>query len=181
MVGLAGLEPAASCSPSTRASRAAPQPGVVGSPGVEPGLPPSRTGWISVFLEPGGPGGAGGEGRNRTGSSTLAGRDRCHSCHPREWTAPDLNRDLRHTVAALCQLELAAHGRRDGARRPAAATQRTAFMRLTLWSCQCASTFTRRWCAQGRTESNCHSAGFGDQPPNRWVIPMQRPKNAQPK
>jgi hypothetical protein len=49
-------------------------------------------------------------------------------------------------------------------------------MMLTLWSCQYAGTFTRRWCAQGRTESNCHSAGFGDQPPNRWVIPMQRPK-----
>lgn len=87
--------------------------------------------------------------------------------------------NLRHAMAALCQLELAAHGRRDGARRPTAATQRAASM-LTLWSCQCAGTFTRRWCLQGRTESNCHSAGFGDRLPSRWVIPM-RAKSAQPK
>lgn len=46
-------------------------------------------------------------------------------------------------------------------------------MMLTLWSCQCAGTFTRRWCSQGRTESNCHSAGFGDRIPSRWVIPMR--------
>jgi hypothetical protein len=26
-------------------------------------------------------------------ASTLARRDRCLSCHPREWTAPDLNRE----------------------------------------------------------------------------------------
>ena len=32
---------------------------------------------------------------------------------------------------------------------------------------------TRRWCSQGRTESNCHSAGFGDRIPSRWVIPMR--------
>jgi hypothetical protein len=46
-------------------------------------------------------------------------------------------------------------------------------MMLTLWSCQRAGTFTRRWCSQGRTESNCHSAGFGDRIPSRWVIPMR--------
>ncbi len=42
-----------------------------------------------------------------------------------------------------------------------------------LWSCQYAGTFTRRWCSQGRTESNCHSAGFGDRLPIRWVIPVR--------
>src|SRR6266487_6677365 len=147
---------------------------MVGPPGVEPGLPPPRTGWITVFLEPGG------EGRSRTGASTLARRDRCRSCHPREWTTPDLNRDLRHAMATLFQLELAAHGPRVGARLPTAATQRAALVMLTLWSCQCAGTFTRRWCSQGRTESNCHLAGFGDRLPNRWVIPL-RAENAQPK
>ena len=68
-------------------SQAELQPGVVGSRGVEPGFTPPRTGWITVFLEPGG------QGRNRTDSSTRAGRDRCLSCHPREWTGPDLNRE----------------------------------------------------------------------------------------
>jgi hypothetical protein len=64
--------------PHARAlSQAELQPGVVGSPGVEPGFTPSRTGWISVFLEPGG------EGRNRTGSSTLAGRDRTVAAVPK--------------------------------------------------------------------------------------------------
>jgi hypothetical protein len=46
-------------------------------------------------------------------------------------------------------------------------------MMLTLWSCQCAGTFTRRWCSQGRTASNCHFAGFGDRIPGRWVIPVR--------
>jgi hypothetical protein len=29
------------------------------------------------------------------------------------------------------------------------------------------------WCSQGRRESNPHSAGFGDRPPSRWLIPMK--------
>jgi hypothetical protein len=43
---------------------------------------------------------------------------------------------------------------------------------LTLWRCQGSSTCTRRWCSQGRSESNADSAGFGDRLPSRWVIPM---------
>ena len=59
---------------------------MVGDPGVEPGLPCSQSRRVSVSLA------SGGEGRNRTGSATLAGRARYLTCHPHEWTAPDSNR-----------------------------------------------------------------------------------------
>jgi hypothetical protein len=50
---------------------------VVGNPGVEPGSSCSQGKRVTVSLVPGG------SGRNRTGSSTLARRDRYLSCHPR--------------------------------------------------------------------------------------------------
>ena len=79
---------------------------MIGNPGVEPGVSWSQARRVAVSLA------SGGEGRNRTGSTTLAGRVRYLTCHPHAWTAPDLNRNLRPAEAALCQLELAAQGRR---------------------------------------------------------------------
>src|ERR1700761_191986 len=60
---------------------------MVGNPGVEPGVSWSQARRVAVSLAPGG------EGRNRTGSTTLAGRVRYLTCHPHAWTAPDLNRE----------------------------------------------------------------------------------------
>ena len=57
---------------------------MVGNPGVEPGMSWSQARRVSVSLAP-----VGGEGRNRTGSTALAGRARCLTCHPQGRRVPE--------------------------------------------------------------------------------------------
>jgi hypothetical protein len=81
---------------------------MVGNPGVEPGSSWSQARRVTVSLAPGG------EGRNRTGSATLAGRARYLTCHPHALRGPLRSRTGNLLLAreSLCQLELAAQGRR---------------------------------------------------------------------
>jgi hypothetical protein len=91
-----------------------------------------------------------GEGRNRTGSTALAGRARHLACHPHDVDRPGFEPgNLRLAEAALCQLELAAQrGAASGtglsrvwlAHLPPHRVNFTAGWRLpqmlTLWRCQ---------------------------------------------
>src|SRR5215469_3586040 len=52
------------------------------------------------------------------------------------------------------------HGRRSH-RRGGERQASPAVLVLTLWTCQLSSTYTRRWCSQGRQELNPHSSCFG--------------------
>ena len=81
---------------------------MVGSPGVEPGLPPSRTEWIPVFLEAAAVETAGIEPARRR----LRGAPGTMPVIPVRGLPEIRTLTLRNAVAVLCQLELPAQGRR---------------------------------------------------------------------
>ena len=74
---------------------------LVGKQGIEPRLPGPRPGALTITRHPGALLNAGGGGRNRTDSSTLARRDRCLSCHPQRAAAPRNTQERPRYVGRL--------------------------------------------------------------------------------